>query len=167
VCREFNIPVSLMIGVRRQANPALRLAGDGVGRADLRCVERLCRDYPDNRFLVSVLSRENQHELCVLARKFANLMPFGCWWFLNNPSIVEEITRERIEMLGMSFIPQHSDARVLEQLIYKWKNTRRTLAPILANCYRLMLDDGRAPTREEIRRDITRLFRSNFEQWKN
>jgi hypothetical protein len=27
-------------------------------------------------------------------------MPFGCWWFLNNPSLVEEITRERIEMLG-------------------------------------------------------------------
>jgi hypothetical protein len=167
VCREFNIPVSLMIGVRRQVNPALRLAGDGVGRADLRSIERLCAEHPDNRFLVSVLSRENQHELCVLARKFANLMPFGCWWFLNNPSIVEEITRERIEMLGMSFIPQHSDARVLEQLIYKWKNTRRTLAPILANSYRLMLDDGRAPTREEIRRDITRLFRSNFEQWKN
>lgn len=167
VCREFNIPLSLMIGVRRQVNPALRLAGDGMGRADLRCLERLCGDYPDNRFLVSVLSRENQHELCVLARKFANLLPFGCWWFLNNPSIVEEITRERIEMLGMSFIPQHSDARVLEQLIYKWKNTRRTLAPILANSYQLLLDDGRPPTREEIRRDITRLFRSNFEQWIN
>jgi hypothetical protein len=167
VCREFNIPLSLMIGVRRQVNPALRLAGDGVGRADLRYLERLCANHPDNRFLVSVLSRENQHELCVLARKFANLMPFGCWWFLNNPSIVEEITRERIEMLGMSFIPQHSDARVLEQLIYKWKNTRRTLAPILANTYQLLLDDGRAPTREEIRRDITRLFRSNFEQWTN
>ena len=165
VCREFNIPLSLMIGVRRQVNPALRLAGDGVGRADLRCIERLCAEHPDNRFLVSVLSRENQHELCVLARKFANLMPFGCWWFLNNPSIVEEITRERIEMLGTSFIPQHSDARVLEQLIYKWKNTRRTLAPILANSYQLLFDDGRAPSREEIRRDITRLFRSNFQQW--
>ena len=82
--------------------------------------------------LISVLSRENQHELCVYARKFANLMPFGCWWFLNNPSVVEEITRERLEMLGTSFIPQHSDARVLEQVIYKWRNTRRTLAPILA-----------------------------------
>jgi len=64
-------------------------------------------------------------------------MPFGCWWFMNNPSIVEEITRERIEMLGTSFIPQHSDARVLEQVIYKWNNTRRTLARILADTYRL------------------------------
>jgi hypothetical protein len=165
VCREFNLPLSLMIGVRRGVNPALRLAGDGAGRADLQCLEKLCAEHPENRFLVSVLSRENQHELCVYARKFANLMPFGCWWFLNHPSIVEEITRERIEMLGMSFIPQHSDARVLEQLIYKWRNTRRTLAPILANTYQLSLDDGRTPTREEIQRDIKRLFRSNFEQW--
>jgi hypothetical protein len=154
-----------MIGVRYQVNPALRLAGDGVGKADLRAVERLCTQFPDNRFLISVLSRENQHELCVYARKFHNLLPFGCWWFLNNPSIVEEITRERLEMLGASFIPQHSDARILEQVIYKWRNTRRTLAPILANAYRLLAEDGRPVRRSDIRSDITRLFRSNFERF--
>jgi hypothetical protein len=164
-CREFNIPLSLMIGVRYQVNPAIKLAGDAVGKADLRALENLCRDFPGNRFLVSVLSRENQHELCVYARKFSNLMPFGCWWFLNNPSIVEEITRERIEMLGMSFIPQHSDARILEQVIYKWRNTRRTLAPILANTYSLLSEDGREVTREQIRHDINRLFRSNFDSF--
>ncbi len=162
-CREFGLPMSLMIGVRRQVNPALQLAGDGVGKADLRAVENLCRSFPENKFLVSVLSRENQHELCVYARKFNNLMPFGCWWFLNNPSIVEEITRERMEMLGTSFIPQHSDARVLEQVIYKWRNTRRTMAPILTNAYRLLLSDGGEVSRKEIERDVNRLFRSNFE----
>jgi hypothetical protein len=161
-CREFAIPLSLMIGVRRQVNPAIRLAGDGVGKSDLRAVEALCREFPQNRFLISVLSRENQHELCVYARKFANLMPFGCWWFLNNPSIVEEMTRERIEMLGMSFIPQHSDARVLEQVIYKWRNTRRTIAPILASTYLTLAEDGRPVTREHIRQDLDRLFRKNF-----
>jgi hypothetical protein len=166
-CRELDIPLSLMIGVHRQANPALRLAGDAVGRADLRALEHLCREFPDNRFLVSVLSRENQHELCVYARKFSNLMPFGCWWFLNNPSIVEEITRERIEMLGTSFIPQHSDARVLEQVIYKWNNTRRTMTRILSDTYRLLSKDGRSVTRADIQRDVTRLFRSNAENWTN
>ena len=164
-CRELGLPISLMIGVRKLVNPRLRLGGDAVGRADLRCLENLCRDFPSNRFLVSVLSRENQHELCVFARKFGNLMPFGCWWFLNNTSIVEEITRERIEMLGTSFIPQHSDARVLEQVIYKWRNTRRTLAPILSENYRLLAEDGRAITRDDIQRDVTRLFRSNAETW--
>ena len=165
VCRERGIPLSVMIGVRYLVNPALKLAGDGVGKADLRAVEHLCVAYPDNRFLISVLSRENQHELVVYARKFANLMPFGCWWFLNNPSVVEEMTRERLEMLGASFIPQHSDARVLEQVIYKWRNTRRTLTPILANAYDLLAEDGRPVTREDIRHDITRLFRGNFEQF--
>ena len=166
-CLELDLPLSLMIGVRLQANPALRLAGDAVGRADLRSLENLCRTFPKNRFLVSMLSRENQHELCVYARKFSNLMPFGCWWFMNNPSIVEEITRERIEMLGTSFIPQHSDARVLEQVIYKWSNTRRTLGPILSNAYRLLAEDGRGLTRNDIQRDIARLFRTNAESWTN
>ena len=164
-CCELNLPLSLMIGVRRQVNPVLRLAGDGAGRADLRAIETLCREHPDNRFLVSVLSRENQHELCVYARKFSNLMPFGCWWFLNNPSLVEEITRERLEMLGTSFIPQHSDARILEQVIYKWRNTRRTVAPLLVQSYKLLAEDGRTVTRDDVHRDVTRLFRSNFERF--
>ena len=164
-CREFEIPLSLMIGVRYQVNPELRLAGDGSGLADLRALESICREFPENRFLVSVLSRENQHELCVYARKFSNLLPFGCWWFLNNPSVVEEITKERIEMLGTSFIPQHSDARVLEQLIYKWRNTRRTMTTILANTYQLLAEDGRDVTRDDIERDVKRMFRGNFEQW--
>jgi hypothetical protein len=166
-CQEFGLPLSLMIGVRRQVNPRIRLAGDAVGKADMRALENICRAYPNNRFLVSVLSRENQHELCVYARKFGNLMPFGCWWFLNNPSIVEEITRERIELLGTSFIPQHSDARVLEQVLYKWRNTRATMSGILANSYRLLARDGRSVTRQMIQRDVNRLFRGNFEKWTN
>jgi len=165
--RECNLPVALMIGVRRQVNPALRTAGDAVGRADLRALENICAGFPENRFLVSVLSRENQHELCVYARKFRNLMPFGCWWFLNNPSIVEEMTRERLEMLGMSFIPQHSDARVLEQLIYKWRSARKTIAPVLARSYASLVEAGRPVTREEIQRDVARLFRANFAQLSN
>jgi len=92
-------------------------------------------------------------------------MPFGCWWFLNNPSIVEEITRERIEMLGASFIPQHSDARVLEQVIYKWRNTRATMTDLLTKTYRLLSRDGGRIVRGDIQRDVNRLFRSNFEQW--
>ena len=115
--KAHNLPFAMMIGVKRQVNPLLGDAGDSVSRAELSSVEAICRDNPENRFMVTVLSRENQHELCVLARKFANLMPFGCWWFLNNPSIIAEITSERLEMLGTSMIPQHSDCRILEQLI--------------------------------------------------
>lgn len=164
-CQEFRIPIAMMIGVRRQVNPALRLAGDGSGRANLVALERVCLEFPDNRFLVSVLSRENQHELCVYARKFNNLLPFGCWWFLNQPSIVAEITTERLEMLGSTFIPQHSDARVLEQLIPKWRETRRSLAPILTSALGRVLEEGRELARAEVAACIHKLLRSNFERF--
>ena len=164
-CREHRIPFAMMIGVRRAVNPTLRLAGDGLGRADTGTVERLCAAYPENRFLVTMLSRENQHELCVAARKFSNLLPFGCWWFLNNPSIIDEITRERLELLGTRFIPQHSDARILDQLIYKWAHSRRVVAGALADSYAGLLADGRAVTRREVERDVARLFSGNFRDW--
>lgn len=165
--KEHGLTVTLMVGVRRSVNPELREAGDGLGRADVSAIERLCAQYPEIRFLVTFLSRENQHELCVAARKFNNLMPFGCWWFLNNPSIVNEITRERLELLGQSFIPQHSDARVLEQLIYKWKHARRQIADALCSSYEQLLLNGRAVTREEIARDVRRMFEGNFSEWVN
>jgi hypothetical protein len=163
--KEQGLVLTMMVGVRRRVNPGLREAGDAVGYADVTAIERLCAQYPDVRFLVTFLARENQHELCVAARKFNNLMPFGCWWFLNNPSIVSEITRERLELLGQSFIPQHSDARVLEQLIYKWKHARREIADALCTSYEQLLHNGRAVTREEIARDVTRLLSGNFNQW--
>ena len=164
-CRDHRLPLAMMIGVRRAVNPALRDAGDALGRADVGVLHRLCAEYPDNRFLVTMLSRENQHELCVAARKFANLMPFGCWWFLNNPSIVSEITRERLELLGASFVPQHSDARVLEQLLYKWPHSRREIARALADQYVGLVESGRAVTAADVRRDVRRLFADNFLQW--
>jgi len=154
-----------MVGVRRGVNPALKAAGDGVGKSDVSSIERMCVESPDARFLATFLSRENQHELCVAARKFSNLMPFGCWWFLNNPSIVEEITTERLELLGTSFIAQHSDARILEQLIYKWQHSREVIGNCLFNSYERLLTAGRAVARNEIERDVKALFSKNFRGW--
>ena len=164
-CRDHRLPFAMMIGVRRAVNPALGDAGDGLGRADVSSIHRLCRLHSDNRFLVTMLSRENQHELCVAARKFANLMPFGCWWFLNNPSIISEITRERLELLGPTFVPQHSDARILEQLLYKWPHSRRDIANALVDQYVGLVENGRSVTGAEMARDVRRLFSENFLNW--
>jgi hypothetical protein len=163
--REHKLAFAVMIGVRRGVNPALGMAGDGLGRADVSAIERMCAENPDVRFLATFLSRENQHELCVAARKFSNLMPFGCWWFLNTPSIISEITRERLELLGTSFIPQHSDARILEQLIYKWQHSRRIIADSLYEAYEQVLSAGRAVTPSDIERDVARMFSGNFRAW--
>ncbi len=162
VCRELNRPFAMMIGVKKLVSPELRLAGDAVGKADIEAVEHLCSRYPRNKFMVTMLSRENQHELCVAARKFRNLLVFGCWWFLNNPSLVAEITRMRFELLGTSVVPQHSDARVLDQLIYKWSHSRRIIADVLYEKYRDLAQTGWALEEAEIRRDVEKLFGGNF-----
>lgn len=162
VAAEKKIPFALMIGVKRAVNPALKLAADSVGYADIAAVERLCAGYPDNKFLVTMLSRENQHELCVTARKFPNLMVFGCWWFLNNPSFIDEITRMRLELIGLSMIPQHSDARVLDQLLYKWTHSRVIIGQALANKYADLAATGWEISDLDIRRDVEDLFGGNF-----
>jgi hypothetical protein len=162
VCAERNLPFAMMIGSRRGVNPALRDAGDMGGRADVSAVVNLCREFPQNKFFVTMLSRENQHELCVATRKFDNLMLFGCWWFLNNPSLIEEIERMRFELLGASFIPQHSDARVLDQLIYKWDHSRRIIAKVLSEKYSDLLATGRRLTESDIQRDAKLLLADNF-----
>ncbi|MDI7275805.1 MAG: glucuronate isomerase [Anaerolineae bacterium] len=164
-CRELGIPFAMMIGVRRRVLPELGDAGDGVGRADLGAVGYLCREHPQVRFLLTVLARENQHEAVVLARKLRNLHLFGCWWFNNNPSIVEEITRERLEMLGTSFTAQHSDARVLDQLVYKWAHSRRLIARALSEKYGYLIDEGWYPTEDEIERDVRMLMGGEFERF--
>ncbi|HZV34855.1 MAG TPA: glucuronate isomerase, partial [Verrucomicrobiae bacterium] len=164
-CREFGLPFALMPGVRRAVNPQLKLAGDGVGLTDLTMLQNLCAQFPANKFLVTILARENQHELCVLARKFRNLHIFGCWWFTNVPLLVEEITRMRLELLGLSFTPQHSDARILDQVVYKWQHSRRVIARILAAQYTQLAQSGWQTSRAEVERDVQQLFGGAFEKF--
>ncbi len=162
VARERNLPFAMMIGVKRNVNPALRLAGDGVDQCDVGAVERLCAGFPKNKFMITTLSRENQHTLAVTARKFRNLLVFGCWWFLNNPSLIEEMTRMRLELLGPSIVPQHSDARVLDQVIYKWDHSRTVIARVLGDKYADLAATGWMCSEAEVRRDAERLLGGNF-----
>ena len=152
-----------MIGVKRAVNPMLELAGDGMGRSELQALENLCSQHPEAKFLCTVLAKENQHELCVLARKFPNLHIFGCWWFTNVPHVIDEMTRLRFELLGLSVTPQHSDARVLDQLIYKWSHSRTIIANVLAEKYADIVSAGWQVTDEEIKRDVRNLFGGAFE----
>lgn len=164
-CREHGLAFALMPGVRRLINPQLKLAGDGVGACDLTALQNLCAGFPENKFMTTVLSRENQHELAVQARKFRNLHIFGCWWFTNVPLLIEEITRLRVELLGLSFTPQHSDARVLDQIIYKWRHSRQTIAQVLIDKYAALAETGWQTTRAEIERDVQDLFGGAFERF--
>jgi hypothetical protein len=166
VCEERDLPVALKIGAHRGVNPRLQAAGDGVvAFCDGSMLARLCVRFPKVRFLATFLSRNNQHEACVLATKFPNLFLYGCWWFCNNPSIIHEITTQRIEMLGTAFMAQHSDARVVDQLLYKWPHSRAVIAQVLIEEYSKCLESGWMPTRGEIRRDVRLLFRGSYEEF--
>jgi hypothetical protein len=162
VAAERNLPFAMMIGSRLRVNPNLNDAGDMVGASDVQSVVRLCAAFPQNKFFVTMLARENQHELCVAARKFGNLMIFGCWWFLNNPSLIEEITRMRVELLGTSMIPQHSDSRVLDQLLYKWNHTRIVLEKVLTDKYVDLAATGWTVTSTDVEKEVGRLLKGNF-----
>jgi hypothetical protein len=165
VCRERSLPFALMIGVTRQANPGLRMAGDALGLADLSSLHRLCAGNPRNKFMATVLSRENQHELAVAGRLHPNLFVFGCWWYVNNPGLVEEITRMRVELLGTEFAPQHSDARVLDQLVYKWDHSRRVIAKVLKEKFTDLAAAGRPVTQPEVGTTVRNYLSGNFEHF--
>ena len=164
-CLESGLAFALMIGVKRGVNAAMQLAGDGIGKPSLIGLENLCSGHPDNKFLCTVLSRESQHELCVIARKFRNLHVFGCWWFTNIPNVIEEMTRMRLDLIGLSFTAQHSDARVLDQIIYKWDHSREIIDGVLSEKYLNLAATGWEPSEEEIQRDVERLFGGSFRRF--
>ena len=162
---KLNLPFAMMIGVKKLVNPDLRLAGDSLGRSDVDTVEWLCRTYPNNKFMLTNLAREDQQSGVVAARKFANLHVFGCWWFCNTDSIVEEITRMRLELLGTSVTLQHSDARVLDQLIYKWQCSRRIIVKVLSEKYTKLIRLGWYINKQQIIKDTRELLGGSFEDF--
>jgi hypothetical protein len=156
--KKYIMPVSLMIGVKRQVNPIYGLAGDTVINYDIENLEKILQKNQDIKFCVTMLSRENQYELTVLSRKFQNLLLFGNWWFLNNDIFINEITRMRMNLLGNVFIPQHSDARVLEHLVYKWRHTNQLFKDILFDYFKFLFDIGYELSRENIENSIDNFY---------
>jgi hypothetical protein len=69
----------------------------------------------------------------------------------------------RLEMLGTAFTAQHSDARVLDQLLYKWSHSRAALAPVFVEQYRKLAAAGWRLTKEDVQKDIGLLFGGSFE----
>jgi hypothetical protein len=69
----------------------------------------------------------------------------------------------RLELLGLSVTPQHSDCRVMDQLAYKWAHSRPILARVLAEKYSDLADTGWTVSRAEVERDVHALLGGEFE----
>ena len=77
-------------------------------------------------------------------------------------AIVDWPYGRRDELLGVSVVPQHSDARVLDQLIYKWHHSRQVIADVLCDKYADLMATGWVLEEDEIKRDVEKLFGGNF-----
>ena len=69
----------------------------------------------------------------------------------------------RIEMMGLGFTIQHSDARVLEQLLYKWTHSKVVIKKVLIEKYQDLEKAGWKLSESDIDRDIYLLFRGSYE----
>jgi hypothetical protein len=168
LAEELSLPIALKFGAARAVNPHMRLGGDGMEDPGglVATLGRLCAAFPRVKFLATFLARGSQHEAAVLANKFRNLHLYGCWWFCNNPSIIDSVTAMRVELLGTAFTAQHSDARVLDQLVYKWEHSRAAIGAVLARKYRDLVATGCWPlTRADVDRDVHRLFGGAYEEF--
>ena len=79
---------------------------------------------------------------------------FGFWWFSNQERIVENLLEMRFDLLGDNFIPQHSDARILDQLIYKWSDFRKSYTKILTKKYENLILSGYSIEVKDIEKNI-------------
>lgn len=68
----------------------------------------------------------------------------------------------RLELLGLSVTLQHSDGRVLDQLIYKWRHSKQIIARVLSEKYGDLLETGWLPTDTEVQRDVNDLLGGAF-----
>ena len=69
----------------------------------------------------------------------------------------------RLEMLGTAFTCQHSDARVLEQLLYKWRHSRVAVVPALVEQYTRLVESGWGVRETDVQRDVELLFGGAYE----
>jgi hypothetical protein len=165
LAEQQKLPIALKFDSVRPINARYGVAGDGVKPSNVDTLIKLCRNFPRVKFLATFLSRVNQHEVTVTANKFRNLHLYGCWWYCNNPSIIEELTRMRIEILGTAFTSQHSDARVLDQLVYKWSHSRDVIGEVLVDMYEKLFATGWKVAKSDIQRDVQRLFGQSYEEF--
>lgn len=154
VIEKYNVPLMLLVGVKRDVNPDYGLAGDGLGKPDFEKLEGILRKYHKNKFLVTCLDHADHFKTIVLARKFQNLNLFGFWWFTNQESIIKDILNLRIEMLNNNFIPQHSDARIIDQLIYKWNDFRQYYTEVYSNKYKKLVELGYKVKADDLEKNV-------------
>jgi len=135
LCREFELPFDLMIGVNRRVYAKGVYQGQDLfdQRTSLLQYRELFNAFPEVTFPVSVLSSGQNQELVAYAWIFPNVIPNGHWWYSNIPAYLSKDLSERLQAVPKTkLIGYYSDAYKLEFVLPKFRMYRQILAEVLA-----------------------------------
>ncbi len=135
LCRKYNVPFHLMIGVDKNVYAQGVEFGDDLVDSvnSMRGYDYLFNNYPDVKFPTSVLSDTQGLELTSSAWIRHNVYPSGHWWYLNNPTDIAREVSRRLEVVPMGkLIGYYSDAYYIEFILPKFRMYKYTLARVLA-----------------------------------
>ncbi|MBN2582286.1 MAG: glucuronate isomerase [Planctomycetes bacterium] len=163
-CREFKVPMQLMIGAVRSAYEHGVTSGTDVvaNTASLGQYTDLFNRFHDVTFTVSYLSPTMAHELVTYTWIFQNVRASGHWWYTNIPGYIEADLRCRIEALPRTkLLGYYSDAYYIEFTLPKFNMYRWCLARVLAGqleMKRMTEDEAMAVATALLRDNPKRIF---------
>lgn len=134
-CREHSIPFQLMIGVLKERYKQGVYQGRDLFSpvSSMAGYEFLFNQFPDVKFLVSVLPDTQVHEMRIYCWLRHNVNISGHWWYQNTPSMIKPDLHTRIEILpDNKMIGYYSDAYKLEFVFPKFRMYKKILAEALA-----------------------------------
>ena len=134
-CSEHEMPLQLMLGIKhvRSADRAIT----AYEPSSVAMYADLLKRHDGVKFDVFTSNDTICHELAVIARNYPNVFLSGHWWYLEFPTHIRKMLRERIEMLPMTkCCGFFSDARCVEWVYGRVRLIRRELAFALADLVR-------------------------------
>ncbi len=134
-CVECDLPLQLMLGIKHVRSADRAVAAYEPGSVAMYA--DLFKRHSTVMFDVFTSNDTVCHELAVVARNFRNVLLSGAWWYLEFPTHIRKMLRERIEMLPMTkCCGLFSDAWCVEWVYGRAKLIRWELAFALADLVR-------------------------------
>ncbi len=157
-CVDAKIPVVLMPFVRRQIKPLHLNAGDVVMDGDVDGLIDFMSRHKEAFFLVTPLNGNHHNALVMGTRALGNVCLWGHWWINLIPVTIETQMKERFQNLGFAHFGVNSDARILDQILYKFDHYFHILKRVLVDdALDAQALNGRTPTKKNFVRWISTL----------
>lgn len=163
-CENVGRPFSAVVGEVQSVNPGLRHAGFVRRAVDLAPIQSLLARFPDSRIVLTAVAAANDEEVTAQASVFPNLHPAGVGARADAPAATA-LLADRLAVLGPTFTPFVSRARVIDQLISTWGAAREVVRSVLTDRYRGLADSGLGMTRLDVQRDARALLGGAFSRF--